>query len=67
MMIKLNFPSVSFWLKTFVECVKNIKVKKNTTDKSQSVRETQIAQMASEIHGDLHQYNSIKKTFKINI
>jgi len=67
MMLKLNFPSISFWLKTFVECVKSIKVKKNTTDKSQSVRETQIAQMASEINSDLNKYNSLKKTFKINI
>ena len=67
MMQKLNFTSISFWLKSFVECVKNIRVKKNTTDKSQSVRELQIAQLASEIHGDLNKYNSLKKTFKINI
>eukprot|EP01046_Picozoa_sp_COSAG06_P052320 COSAG06_NODE_8756_length_2077_cov_42139.928716_2_plen_229_part_00 len=67
MMTKLNFTSISFWLKSFVECVKNIRVKKNTTDKSQSVKELQILQLASEIHGDLHQYNSLKKTFKINI
>jgi len=67
MMTKLNFTSISFWLKSFFECVKNIRVKKNTTDKSQSVKELQILQLASEIHGDLHQYNSLKKTFKINI
>eukprot|EP01043_Picozoa_sp_COSAG02_P125997 COSAG02_NODE_63202_length_264_cov_0.321212_1_plen_37_part_01 len=37
MITKLNFTLISVWLKSFVECVKNIRVKKNTTDKSQSV------------------------------
>ena len=67
MMEKLNFPPISFWLKIFTSCVKHILAKKNTTDKSQSVRDIEIAQLASDINGDLTKYNSQKKDFKINI
>tara|TARA_B110000879_G_C11115705_1_gene489464 strand:+ start:746 stop:1273 length:528 start_codon:yes stop_codon:yes gene_type:complete len=67
MMTKLNFSSISFWLKTFVKCVKHIRVKKNTTIKSQSVKEYELSQLAMDIHGDLAKYNDNKKTFKKNI
>ena len=66
MMAKLNFPPISFWVKVFTKCVKHVRTRKNTTDKSQSVKDLQIQQLASELN-NLETYNSLKKDFKINI